>query len=191
MFVSCGDPNIPNGGTISGTIADYKAGSIDSLFCYTDDADNLLGSCNVSSTGKFTINVHTPPLVHKYRKIENVIQSDTNAMVSAIVYFKALKNGKVAGYIYKSNITDDSDFEVGKAFSDFYYSDRKFTIKGTTHIAAEHTSLTRVYDLTFNKGWNEVSSQVTEKTQDSESFTQTVVISNKIPTGLEWVLTSE
>lgn len=160
---------------MSGTLADYTTGTVDSLKCFSNNND-LIGSCAVSTDGKFSITL-TTPVGNKIGKINNVIVSDTNAIVSTPTYTKGYKNGIQKGVLYKSNITTSSNVGTGSVIIVFCYSDRDLTIKGTNNVS---TTKSIIWDVVLKKGWNEITMQA--------QSTESLVYSTTIPTDLNWRL---
>jgi len=161
--------------TISGTIADYTTGTVDSLKCFSNNND-LIGKCAVSTDGKFSITLSTPT-GNKIGKINNVTVTDTNAIVSSPTLPIGYKNGIQKGLLDKSNITNSSNIGIGSVIIVFCYSDRDLTIKGTNNVSSTKSI---IWDVKLKKGWNEMTMEVPS--------TQSLLYSTTIPAGLNWRL---
>lgn len=168
------DMSINTNNTMSGTLANYTDGTVDSLKCFS--YNHLIGSCAVSRDGKFSI---TLPATGGIRigKINNITVSDTNAIVSSPIYTVGIKNGIQKGVLYKSNITTSSNTGTGSLKIVFCYSDRDLTIKGTDNVS---TTESIIWDVTLKKGWNEIALKTLS--------TQSLLYSTTIPNGLSWRL---
>jgi len=162
--------------TISGTVADFTTGTVDSLKCFSYSNDLLIGTCAVSNDGNFSIKLPTPS-GNRIGKINNVTVSDTNAIVSNIITTKGYKNGIQKWCLYKSNSTNFSRIEIGSTILIFFYSDRDLIIKGTNIIS---TNKSIIWNVKLRKGWNEMAMNISS--DESYSYSTT------IPTGLTWRL---
>lgn len=180
VLSSCGNnSDIPTNtyNTISGTLAEYKTGTVDSLKCFSYDYnDDLVGKCAVSTDGKFSITLSIPT-GNKIAKINNVTISDTNAIVSIYNSTKAYKNGIQMGVLYKSNVTNSSSIGTGSVIIAFWYSDRDLTIKGTDNVS---TTQSIIWDVALKKGWNEIAMEIPS--------TQALLYTTTIPHDLSWRL---
>ncbi len=177
--------DISTDGIISGIIADYMAGSVDSILCFSPKEDNAIGMCSVASNGEFSIILAATPqgsqLSSEYGG--SVVVSDPTA-TGANVSMYAYKNKTLIGYITKCNYTlDKTTVNVGDAVTLLLYVNKTCKITGTQH---DTSSYTIVYDLNLVKGWNEVVSKVTAYSSTSTTMT----LSTTIPSGLKWQLIS-
>lgn len=161
--------------TMSGTITDYTNGTVDSLKCFSNNND-LIGTCAVSKDGKFSITLSTPT-GNKIGKINNVIVSDTNAIVSSPARTIGYKNGLQKELLYKCNITNSSNLGISSVLIVLCYSDRDLIIKGINNVSSTKSI---IWDVTLKKGWNEMTMELPS--------TQSISYSTTFPTGLNWIL---
>jgi hypothetical protein len=162
---------------MSGTIADYTTGAVDSLKCFSNNND-LVGTCAVSTDGKFSITLSIPT-GNKIGKLNNLTVSDTSAIVSTALTI-GYKNGIKKGFIFKTNMTNptnSANIGIGNVIIVFCYSDRDLTIKGTNNVSSTESI---IWDATLKKGWNEM-------TMEAPS-TQSILYSTTIPPDLKWRL---
>jgi hypothetical protein len=180
-LVGCND--MSNGGALSGTIADYTAGSVDTIKCISTDKAVLIGKCGVSAKGVFSIILAIPSDASRIGKgPDKVVVSDTTALVSG-AFMYVYKNRNEIGTFAKCNYTHTSStVTVGDAVVMLLYTSKSFTIKGTESNMDGSVSEITTYDLKLSKGWNEVVGTITQYSATKESMT----LSSTIPTNLKW-----
>ena len=184
-------------GVIKGIISNYTSGTYDAIvgydsgFTLTDgldphaSIDNLgspLGSCNVGNNGSFTLNLSTTSLTSIGTVIPSgVTVSDKNARLGGVGFgsffisiFMLSKSGSMVGGLYKSDAMAGGSTNVA-FFSLFLYSDRDFTINGTTQGTWRGGNM--IYNLTLKKGWNEIGLKITNTSYE---------YSNSIPANMKW-----
>jgi len=169
--------DISTNGIISGTIADYTAGSVDSIKCF--DGDEIIGKCSVASNGKFSMTLAIPfgSQIGNGPGGSVVVSDPTTTMGTGGMV--AYKNKTSIGVLIKCNYThNQSTVNVGDAIVDLIYVNKPCKITGTE----SDTSYSVVYDLNLVKGWNEVISKVTAYSSTSNSMT----LSTTIPSDLKW-----
>jgi hypothetical protein len=189
--------SISNNGILTGTIVN-DSNRIDSIKVYDYIVDNynvvegsiIIGKSAVLSSGKFSLVLTNPVL----RKIgtgpSGVIVSDTTAMVGNMNELEAYKSGIYYGNINKSNFSISDIPIAGESTSQFMYSDRTFTIKGT-EIDADTTytyksNLKINYSITFKKGWNEIVLEIDSYSNTTTTTTTVETYSNNITSDLQW-----
>jgi len=184
-------------GVFSGTIVD-DSNRIDSIKAYANIVDsynvvvgeNILGKSTVLSSGKFSLVLTNPVL----RKLGNgpsgVVVSDTTAIVGNVSEFEAFKSGTYIGYISKTNISIGDSTKLGESDSQFMYSDRTFTIKGTEISDTIYSGISYNskynYNITFKKGWNEIVFRVDSYSHTSTGYTEVDTFSNAVTADLQW-----
>ncbi len=183
--VSTGNSSITSDGVISGKIVNYVANSLDSVKARNT---NYVGSGLVLSTGEFTIHLTIPEL-SKIGSLSGVAISDTTVMGGAVA-IRAYLNNSIQGDLQRCNYANDSLNKAGLSYSSFIYTDKPLTLKGThieTYTGGGYTeNSTNFYDVTFKKGWNEVVFKITAYSSTTNSLTESVSMTNIIPSDLQW-----
>ncbi len=185
--------SITSDGVFSGTIVN-DSNRIDSIkfysyFGYINNIDSiiLLGKSAVPSTGKFSL-VLTNPVLRKLGSLASgVVVSDTTALVGNLYGLEAYKGGIYTGSVYKINYSLGVDStKAGMSVSQFMYSDRAFTIKGTEIHADTYENLKTNYSITFKKGWNEIVRRVDSYSKTPTTSTTVETYSNTVTSDLQW-----
>jgi hypothetical protein len=176
--------SITNDGVISGKIVNYVPNSIDSVITsYTP-----VTSSKVSSSGEFSIRLNVPQL-SKEGTLSGVTVSDTTAMGGSTNIYSCL-NSTLNGDLLKSNFDPNESIKAGMAYSEFFYTDRSFTMKGTNvylYTTSNQTmSYTTAYDVTFKRGWNEVVCKIISYSTTMVSETKSETYTNNITPDLQW-----
>jgi len=186
--LSANNSSITSDGLLKGKIVNYIPNSIDSLNAIIY---YIAGTGKVSTTGNFSISLIVP-MLEMINVKKGLTVSDTNAMVGlGSVVFCSYLNNSYTGVLKKCNYTDDSAGITGMAYSYFVYSDRTFTIKGTyvnTYLYKNTINTTQSYDfnVTLNKGWNELVRKLISCTSTVNSTTELISVTNNITPDLQW-----
>jgi hypothetical protein len=176
--------SVTSDGLLRGKIVNFVPNSIDSVSALIE---YLVGSGKVSTTGDFSIGLKVPEL-GQIEAEKGVTISDPNARIGSTVTFYSYLNNNLAGALKKCNYTNDSIIVTGMAYSYFIYSDRTFTMKGTTvktHMY-QNTTQTYVFNITLNKGWNELVREITSHTSTVNSPTESISVTNNITSDIQW-----
>jgi len=182
MF-SCNSDELTTGGTLTGTIADYVTGSIDSLKCCANDSiDSIIGKTAVLSNGKFTL-ILTAPTGSKVKKMTGVVISDSTAQWGTGKIY-AFKSHLPIGSVTKCNFTHNSSATptVGDGYVMLVYSTKPFSLKGSL----VKDTVTTTYDMNLKSGWNQVLYKLTEYTISATGRKLTYTNTTSIPTDLKW-----
>ncbi|HEY5507503.1 MAG TPA: hypothetical protein VIK29_02445 [Paludibacter sp.] len=176
---------------LNGTIINYTSSEFDSVKVFGDNK-YFIGRGSITTAGKFSIPLFIPILT-KYTPMEGVIVSDTSALTGSSSGFSTYKNSEGTGFLEKCNFTSyDSTNTSGASCSDFVYADKEITIKGKNvyfgNGVFEGTtrSITRVFNLTLKKGWNEVVIKTDLYSETSDNLTINRSYTNVITTDLQW-----
>jgi hypothetical protein len=222
MFAACEDEetikseisSVSLDGRLSGEIEDFVSGDIDSIQV-SGPSSSILGSCNVSSTGSFSINLTTPTnapvLVKSYLldEFEGKV-SNENASIS-YASLLCFKDGQIIGWLVKCNFPVDQTSnnigissdgygkgaiygKVGSAYSDILFCSDPVTIEGNavSEISLPVTPgyyMDRMiigYDISFKQGWNEVVIKYTKYSTSKPAYVFNVGYSNLITNDLKW-----
>jgi len=186
--------SVTSDGVFSGTIVN-DSNRIDSIKAY-GSSDNIiggstiyLGNCAVLANGKFSVALTNPVLRKIVAFPSGVVVSDTTAMIGSMFVFEAF-GGTYTGTLYKANYSLDDSTKAGNSESEFIYSDRAFTKKGTGIYAYTIYGVTSNfklnYNLTFKKGWNEIVRRVDSYSHTSTTSTTEETYSNTITSDLQW-----
>jgi len=188
--------SISSDGAFSGTIVN-DSNRIDSIKAYSyfgsinyNDSTILLGKSAMLSSGKFSL-VLTNPVLRKIGTGPNgVVVSDTTAIIGNMDEFEAYKGGIYTGNINKYNFSIGDSTKAGMSKSQFMYSDRTFTIKGTEIHADTYNGITSNlkfnYGITFKKGWNEIVLRVDSYSKTSTTKTTVETYSNTVTPDMQW-----
>jgi len=191
--VSLGVSSINSDGVFSGTIVN-DSNRIDSIKVYSDSLMVIsavsLGKSTVSSSGEFSL-ILSNPVLHKIGTGPNgVVVSDITAMVGNVFKLEANKGGIRTGTIKKSNFSIRNSMIAGGSESQFMYSDRAFTIKGTEILvdtSNDYTYNFKInYNIIFKKGWNEIVLNVDSNSDNTSSKTAVETYSNAVTSDMQW-----
>jgi len=178
-----GTPSISLSGVLSGNIADYSLGLIDSVKL---DSYNMTGKSVVSSDGNFSIIINNPE-IYKIGTVSELEVSDTNAMMAWTATLYAYKNEIETGELTKCNYTSLEDqYYEGMAYSLYWYSDRVITIKGPMEYQDSTFTSTTNYDITLKRGWNELVMNNDLYSVTNNDTTMAASLTNKITADLKW-----
>lgn len=180
--------SVSSDGVLSGTIVN-DSNRIDSIKIYHFSNNEFLGKSGVSSLGKFSLAL-TNPVLSKIGTFPNgVVISDTTAMIGAVFVIDAY-SGTYNGTVYKANCSLFDSIKAGNSGSDFIYSDKAFTTKGTgiyaDTIDGVTSNLKLNYNVTFKKGWNEYVWRVDSYSHTSTTETEVETYSNTVSSDLQW-----
>jgi len=186
-----GKSSITSDGILSGEIVSYSSSEIDSLKAFERNKSIVLGKGEVSTNGHFSINLSTPTLTKVSTGYDPALKySDLTASVGALDSIFAYKNNKIVGYLVRNNYTNNSRDSIGLADIHFLYSDKANTLKGENQLFRPVDSggydITSNFDLTFNKGWTEVSIILSDIGMHGLNHNTTYTMSNVIPLDLKW-----
>jgi len=182
LLGSCKNEELSADFIVSGTITDYKPGIIDSIKFTSYDEDFIYGTCKILSNGQFSMKLSTPEGFRVGKTFHsNIVVSDTNAIISGFVGAYGYNGYKIKGFILKTNMTSFVYTYGNEKISNFFFSDRPLTIKGTIRDSTDTYFNSEIYDLSLKKGWNEFVIS-TDRTQSSSIITY----SNNIPSDLKW-----
>ncbi len=182
--LSASKSSVTSDGLIKGKIVNFVPNSIDSVSAIIEYLD---GSGSVSTTGDFSFILEVPELGMILAE-KGLTISDPNAMIGSTVTFYSYLNKNLAGALKKCNYTNDSTAVTGMAYSYFIYSDRTFTMKGT-HVNTYmflNTTQSYVFNITLNKGWNELVRKLTSYTSSANITTESISVTNNITSDLQW-----
>jgi len=175
--------SISSDGVLSGTIIN-DSNRVDSIkdLDFFNNRVVTSGKSAVTSSGIFSI-VLTNLILNKIETYPNGVHvSDTMAMIGYLDIIGAFKSGMYIGYIYKANFNLNDNQKAGESESQFVYSDRIFSIKGTDMHAGIYNSKVN-YNITFKKGWNEI---VWRLVSFSTTLTDVETYSNTVTSDLQW-----
>lgn len=188
-------------GNLKGVVSNYTSGTYDAICGYDsgfllndglspnsgiNDLGSPLGSCTITNKGNFELKLSTTTLTSVNSVVTSGITvSDKNAKLGGVGFgslpmsiFMATKSNSIVGGLYKSDTMISSSGSGSTAtFSLFLYSDRDFTINGTTKGSEMLYNLSLNYNLTLKKGWNEVAMKMT---------TTSIDYSNTLPSNMKW-----
>lgn len=182
LIVSCKNEELSTDFIITGTITDYKPETIDSIKFISFDEDFIYGTCKILSNGQFSMKLSTPEGYRVGKTFNsNIAVSDTNAIISGFIGTYGYNGYKKKGFVFKTNMTSFVYTYGNEKISNFFFSDRPLTIKGTIRDSTDTYSNSEIYDLSLKKGWNEFVIS-TDRTQSSSTTTY----SNNIPSDLKW-----
>lgn len=180
--------SISNDGVLTGTIVN-DSNRIDSIKAY-DNSSIILGKSAVSSSEKFSLVLTNPVLSRIGTAPSGVVVSDTTAIIGNMDEFEAYKGGIYTGNINKTNFNISDSTKAGESASQFIYSDRTFTIKGTEiHVDTYSnfkSNLKVNYSITFKKGWNETVLKVDSYSNTTIATTTVETYSNTVTSDLQW-----
>lgn len=174
-------------GVFSGTIVN-DSNWIDSIIAYgfseniLDNRLVTLGKSAMLSNGKFSLVLTNPVLNEIGSYPSGVVVSDTTAMIGYLHVLGAFKSGIYTGFVYKANYNLNDSIKAGESESQFMYSDRIFTIKGTDKHVSTYNSKVN-YNITIKKGWNEIVWRVVSV---SNVATEVETVSNTVTSDLQW-----
>lgn len=206
--VSASAGSISTSGEVnSASISGVTSGSVDSLAFWLETSsynEMIIGHTKVHS-GSFSIKLDT--IATKYLfKVKNaeiygtdedttsvkIEYSNSSAYISdgEGIFIDAYNYGKYTGSVARTNCTLDqyksNTAEKGLAMAIYIYCNTKLTITGSSSYTDNeyNTSFKYNYNVSFQKGWNEMIVQIAS----ANSTSTTVSISaNNEPSGMKWL----
>lgn len=206
FFYSCKDDDTINNTpySFSAVLTGFVPGTIDSVYFY-QFGGNILGKTKIAENGDFSMTILPPTNIAPINSdnfAAGVVISDKKAEIGDNIILAGMKEGKVKGYIQKSDtaifilLTDSTAYE---GYSSLMYSDRDFTITGVENLqelvmgdSAIFTYNFEIkYDLTFKKGWNEIIYQAGYTMTKGNKINVKIDYNNTVPANFKWRYTPE
>ncbi|MFM2290862.1 MAG: hypothetical protein RIS29_675, partial [Bacteroidota bacterium] len=141
-----------------------------------------------AANGQFSINLTKIPQLSAYGSIKGIAVSDSNAQVGKCD-LESYKGQTQNGNYVRCNYATMAGMSVSMSYSEFIYSDRVLTVKGTISQSNKQENVTytqsAVYDLSLKKGWNEIVYKY-EISATPTSITATTTNTSTIPNDFKW-----
>ncbi len=188
--------SITSEGNLSGSIShgDTLGSTVDTVVCTLDNGSSVVVGKSALKEGKFDIKLNVPatgllnpikteifPTSHPV--IENISDSTVLISESDGVFFDTYKNNTYTGNLWRANmdINELSDYSAGEAVAFYIYSNGAVVLKAND---TDEDGIIYQYDLSLNKGWNEI---IWKCTKANSSEVRISVTSNNEPGGMKWI----
>ncbi|WP_243347903.1 hypothetical protein [Parabacteroides sp. FAFU027] len=213
LFVGCSDEpdsaNSNQGGSlnnnvISGSIDSFQNKNINvtTVSCYGTGTD-ILGSGTISSLGRFSFPLTSPPENCLREIFDGGIFVGTISDTTALIGFYALQtfksNQEIASYcLIRTNCNQINELrKVGVAYTCLVYSNKDVSIFGNHTITDEYADpqysgkSVQYCSFRLKKGWNELVYKTTKRVITAYSHLEETSLTDTITSDLKWKLLSD